>query len=164
MKKIIVVDDENNEVESAYVEDIRRNNWNYRCTHTWLFNNKGEVLISKRPKTEIRYPSMWTSSCGGKVDAGESYKEAAKREMKEELGIEIEVHKIADFVLEHKHYKVFHELFEGRAEGGFKVDKNEIEEIKWIEMEDLKKDVGKNPKKYVEPFKLAFKEYLKKKK
>lgn len=53
----------------------------------WTVNSKGEILLTLRhPKKEI-YPNLWENT-GGSVLAGESSKEGAVRELKEETGIE----------------------------------------------------------------------------
>lgn len=55
----------------------------------------GEVLIGKRSADRASYPGVW-DVVGGHVEEGESLEAAARRELREELGIEIE---IADLVL-----------------------------------------------------------------
>lgn len=52
----------------------------------WTVNSKGEILLTLRhPKKEI-YPNLWENT-GGSVLVGESSKEGAARELKEETGI-----------------------------------------------------------------------------
>ena len=55
-----------------------------------IFNNKGEVLITKRGKKAKNEKGKWEIPGGG-VEFGETLKEALMREMKEELDIEIEI-------------------------------------------------------------------------
>ena len=52
-------------------------------------NEKGELLIQKRSEKKFRSPGKWAKT-GGQVDSGESPKEAIIREIKEELGVEIQ--------------------------------------------------------------------------
>jgi 8-oxo-dGTP diphosphatase len=53
----------------------------------WILNNKGEFLISKRTPTKIA-PNMWETT-GGSAIAGEYSLEAAVRETKEKLTINL---------------------------------------------------------------------------
>lgn len=53
-----------------------------------LTNQAGEILLQKRPEGR-QMAGLWEFP-GGKVDAGESPESALIRELKEELGIEIE--------------------------------------------------------------------------
>jgi 8-oxo-dGTP diphosphatase len=56
--------------------------------HIWIMNSKGEFLIQKRAEVVKIMPGMWAAT-GGSVLAGEDSKAAALREVKEELGIDI---------------------------------------------------------------------------
>jgi 8-oxo-dGTP diphosphatase len=56
--------------------------------HIWIMNSKGEFLIQKRAEALKLMPGMWAAT-GGSVLAGEDSKTAALREVKEELGIDV---------------------------------------------------------------------------
>lgn len=56
---------------------------------TGIVEKNGRFLIIKRRKDEIAYPGMWTVP-GGKVEAPDDCKTTLKREIKEEVGIEVE--------------------------------------------------------------------------
>ena len=158
--KLVVVDDKDNIVGEAYKEEIEERKWNYRAVHIFIFNSEGELLLGKRPE-HISFGGTWTASAGGKVDAGESYEEAAHRELKEELGVEMELEERFSFVFEDPDgYKVFHKVFKGEKESGFKPDKEEIAELKWIDIEFLKEDINENLEKYTAPFVQAFSSFL----
>ena len=57
--------------------------------HVCIFNSKGQMLIQQRQPFKEGWPNMWDVSVGGSVVAGESSREAAEREVAEELGLEI---------------------------------------------------------------------------
>ncbi len=52
-----------------------------------LVYRNDELFLQKRSMTKDAFPGVWTCSVAGHVDSGESYEEAAIREMQEELGI-----------------------------------------------------------------------------
>lgn len=56
--------------------------------HVWIRNSSGEYLISQRAATRPTFPLSW-ECVGGSVLAGESSIEGAVREVKEEVGIEL---------------------------------------------------------------------------
>lgn len=58
-----------------------------------IINDKKEVLLQKRSKLKRVNPNKW-GICGGKINYGESPKEAAIRETKEEIGISLDVDKL----------------------------------------------------------------------
>lgn len=55
----------------------------------WIKNDHGEVLLQKRSQTE----EDWGFP-GGILELGESYEEAAVREVKEETGLDVEVNSL----------------------------------------------------------------------
>lgn len=57
--------------------------------HVWIRNSKGEYLISQRSANRSRYPLMW-ECVGGSVLKGEDSLQGALREVKEEVGIDLE--------------------------------------------------------------------------
>jgi isopentenyl-diphosphate Delta-isomerase len=59
----------------------------HRAVHLYLFNKENKLLLQRRSASADHYPSMFSISVTGHVDAGESSLEAVKRELKEELGL-----------------------------------------------------------------------------
>lgn len=57
--------------------------------HVWIKNSKGEYLISQRAASRPTCPLMW-ECVGGSVIAGESSLEGAVREVKEEVGLDLD--------------------------------------------------------------------------
>lgn len=57
------------------------------CVHCWIINSKKEILITQRSMNKNR-GGKWENTHGG-VKAGETSIKAMKRELKEELGIDI---------------------------------------------------------------------------
>lgn len=56
--------------------------------HIWIKNNKNQFLISKRADNLSRFPSMWECPSGSALK-GENSLQAAIREAKEEVGIDL---------------------------------------------------------------------------
>jgi len=54
----------------------------------WIYNSKGEWLISRRSPDKYPKPGMWEATGGG-VSAGEDTLAGAVREAKEELGVSL---------------------------------------------------------------------------
>jgi 16S rRNA (adenine1518-N6/adenine1519-N6)-dimethyltransferase len=55
--------------------------------HVFVFNSRGELLLQKRSHLKDLCGGKWDSSCAGHLDAGESYRSGAVRELHEELGL-----------------------------------------------------------------------------
>lgn len=83
-----VVDESDRVVRAEPREIVHVNNLLHRAVHMLLFNSRGELLLQKRSIWKDRNPGCWDSSAAGHLDTGESYTEAARRELHEELGVE----------------------------------------------------------------------------
>ena len=66
----------------------------HRAFSVLLFNNSGDLLIQKRAREKITFPSIWANSCCShplhietELDGINGAKVAAKRKMEQELGI-----------------------------------------------------------------------------
>lgn len=59
--------------------------------HVCLFDRQGRLLIQKRTENKHLWPGMWDVSVGGGVDAGETTRQGAEREVREELGYPLDL-------------------------------------------------------------------------
>lgn len=55
----------------------------------WVFNSRGELLLTKRAPEKKHYPNLWECT-GGAAQAGETSLQAIRRELFEETGIRAE--------------------------------------------------------------------------
>lgn len=69
--------------------EIYQHGYWHRSVHIWIINENQELLVQKRNPCKKTYPNLWAISSAGHVLAGETSKDAAIRELKEELGIDV---------------------------------------------------------------------------
>lgn len=82
-----VVNEQDEVVGQASRREVHEGNLLHRAVHILVFNKHRDCLLQKRSLLKDRQPGLWDSSAAGHLDAGESYEEAAERELEEELGI-----------------------------------------------------------------------------
>lgn len=67
-------------------EAIRRG-WLHRVATIVVRDGDGRILVHRRPDDVSRFPGQFNWMLGGAADVGESYEQAAARELAEELGV-----------------------------------------------------------------------------
>jgi DNA-binding PucR family transcriptional regulator len=73
-----------------YVERGRHHHkdWWYLCIHAYVYTPDGKFLIQRRSLEKRYFPGIWDITCGA-ADMGEDSLDAAIREVKEELGLDV---------------------------------------------------------------------------
>ncbi|MEC3908569.1 NUDIX domain-containing protein [Tamlana sp. 2201CG12-4] len=62
----------------------------HHTSHVWFYTKNGEVLLSQRSAKKSICPLLWDVSVAGHIDSGETAKQAAIRETKEEIDLNIQ--------------------------------------------------------------------------
>jgi len=122
-----VVDETDRVLRSASRAEVHGNNLRHRAVHILIFNAAGEVYLQRRSRFKDRHPLLWDSSAAGHVSAGERYDGAARREVKEELGIDVPLEKVTKLPASQHTDQEFIWLYRGRYDGDFKLNRTEIE-------------------------------------
>jgi len=158
VEKVILVNKKNEVIGAEEKMKAHLTGKLHRAFSVLLFNKKGETLIQKRAKSKYHSPGLWTNTCCSHPRPREDVGLAAKRRLKEEMGISCELEELFSFIyktklgdlIEHE----FDHVFLGRFDGKPRPDKKEVEKWKWIKPTDLKADIKKSPKKYSPWFKI----------
>lgn len=116
----------------------------HRVVHVLVFNEKGEILLQKRSMNKDVAPGKWDTSVGGHVNPGEDLIDSALREMEEELGIrKDDIVYLYSYVhtnpYETEHVTTFGVVYDG----GVSFNKEEIEEVRFWSIDEIKKSLGK---------------------
>ena len=110
----------------------------HRVAHVLVFNSKGELFLQKRSRDKDVQPGKWDTSVGGHVDAGESYDEAALREMREELGIsEVSVEFLYTYMHRNEYESEYVSTYRCLWDGEFSLHPDEIDEGRFWSLESI---------------------------
>lgn len=93
--KYPIVDDHDKIIGEMSKDEAYKQGMMLRSIQIFLFDEEGRIFIQKRGNKKKRLPSYLCASVSGHVEPGESYREAAKRELKEELGVKGELRLLA---------------------------------------------------------------------
>jgi isopentenyldiphosphate isomerase len=113
-----------------------------RVSALWLKNTKGDVLLAQRALRMRNGPGKWGPAVAGTVEIDETYESNVKKESEEEIGYPLPEIKEAFKIrvtkgINNYFAKVFVSTTDWTIEK-FKIDPNEVEQIKWFSKEELK--------------------------
>ena len=147
MEKIDVVDKNDRVIGVAGREELYQKNLRHRIVHILVFNNKGEMALQLRTKTVSFCPDHWSTAAGGHVGSGETYEQAAKRELMEEMGIggDLKLFK-KDTYRVNRDLEKFITIYKVIYEGRFDFDKNDIAKVEYFPIDTIKNMISDGEK------------------
>lgn len=155
MEEIVLVDKNNNVLGTApKLKSHNRNTPLHRAFSLFLFNSEGKLLLQQRSKNKKTWPFIWSNSCCGHPELNEPNVDAVKRRLKFELGIELnEIYEMLpnfsykaelNGIVENEICPVFIGLTDNKPA----INKEEIENIKWIKWNDFLNEIRQRPGAY----------------
>ncbi len=140
---IDLLDENGNVVGIVRRGEMRRQRLPHRCVYIFVFNSRGELLIHERTATKDVFPSYWDVAFGGIPSAGESFADAAKREGKEELGIEIEPALLFPFRYADQFTQAHAMVYRGVSDGPFQFQAEEVVRAEFVKIAKLNDRFGR---------------------
>jgi len=104
-----------------------------------IMNDKNQILIQKRHPEKIGWPSYWEFSCGGSATTNDTSLDAIKREIAEEIGIDINPDNIKDIIKRsfgNSHYD-FYFIRENIDIKDTTLQAIEVVDIKWVTYQEV---------------------------
>lgn len=107
--------------------------------HVCIFNSQNEMLIQQRQSDKGQWPNMWDISVGGCVMAGENSRQAAEREVFEEIGYKVNLqHTRPHFTINFE--TGFDDIFLMQADlelSSLTKQEEEVQDIKWASKDEI---------------------------
>jgi isopentenyldiphosphate isomerase len=148
-----------NEKDEIIGQDTKKNKFEKelisRNVAVFLRDSLGMFIIMKRSESKKSYPGRLDAAACGNVMAGESYEEAAKRELKEELNVECELRllwKVYNEFNENGKLLRYHTaVFEGTWDGAISPNE-ETQGFQKMTLDELSAMVKKRPEMFTPGF------------
>jgi isopentenyl-diphosphate delta-isomerase type 1 len=127
-----IVDAHDEVVGKADRAEAHRKGLLHRVIHVMVFDSDGRLFVQQRALTKDMYPGHWEGSLSGHVKSKEQFKDAAERELHEELGICVKrghLKEVLEFGLHEEKERVLVKLYVVKDfKGEWKLDKEEVKE------------------------------------
>jgi len=159
MNKVILVDANDNPIGTMEKMEAHEKGLLHRAFSILIFNSKGEMLLQKRAASKYHSGGLWTNSCCSHPAPNESLEMAVKRRLKEEMGIDVQPTFSYKFTYKANLDKnlIEHEIdhvFTAQYDGAPIINDREVEDWKYVSVNELQTDVHRNPEIYTKWFKL----------
>ena len=165
MDELVLVNIYDEEIGSGEKAAVHEKGLLHRAFSVFLVND-GKMLIQKRTINKYHSGGMWTNACCSHPRRGEQLMEAVHRRLVEELGFDCDVEELFSFMYrtafsENLFEYEFDHVFLGSYDGPITLNEEEASAIKWVALEELKKDVVEHPERYTSWFLIALRRVIK---
>jgi len=157
---VILVDEQDNDIGVMEKLQAHQQGLLHRAFSVFIFNDKEELLVQQRALSKYHSAGLWTNTCCSHPRPNETIKDAANRRLFEEMGISCDLKIKTNFIYktpfengltEHEYDYVL----VGNTNQNPQINKEEVENFKWMSILDIKNDIISNPHHYTSWFKIA---------
>lgn len=107
--------------------------------HVCIFNSENQLLIQQRQPWKKGWPNMWDLSAAGSAVAGDTSQNAAEREVKEELGLVINLsNERPRFTINFPNgFDDYYMITQDVNIEELQLQEEEVQAVKWVEQQEL---------------------------
>ena len=165
-EKVILVDSKNNQIGLMPKMEAHIKGVLHRAFSIIIFNSKSEILLQKRASTKYHTPNLWSNTCCSHQRDGESNITAGRRRLIEEMGFVTELYEFDSFIykvnfssglIEHEYDHIMLGLYDKDP----LLNPQEVDDFRWISIDDLSSDIKNNPDIYTAWFKIIIDKFSK---
>ena len=165
MEEVILVNEKDQPIGQMEKMEAHQKGLLHRAFSVLIFNSSDQVLLQKRASNKYHSGGLWTNTCCSHPRPGEKVLESANRRLMEEMGMTADLTERFHFI-----YKtdldndlVEHELdhvLVGQSDDLPKLNPDEAEDFKYIDLETLKEELKSSPENYTVWFKIIMEAYF----
>ena len=162
---VVLVDENDNETGAMEKLKAHIEGKLHRAFSVFISNSSKQLLIQKRAIDKYHSGGLWTNTCCSHPRPGEYLKDAVERRIQEEMGFRcltkeifstIYTSELDNNIIENE----YDHIFIGQYNGYLNPDPREVEDWKWMSIEDLQTSLKQNPQKYTYWFKLLLEDVV----
>lgn len=136
----------------------------HRAFSVFVLNDKNEIMLQQRASHKYHSPLLWTNTCCSHQRDGETNIQAGSRRLFEEMGFETGLKELVHFIYKAPfdngltEHELDHVMI-GYYNEEPQINSDEVENWKWMSIEDVAKDLQLQPEIYTVWFKIIFDEF-----
>lgn len=126
--------------------EVLKNGDYHLVIHVCIFNSQNQILLQKRQSCKVGWPNMWDLAAAGSALTGENSRDAAIREVKEELGITLDLtNDRPRFTINFEYGFDDYWIIERDIEiSALTLQQEEVADAKWVTEEELHQMIKRN--------------------
>jgi isopentenyl-diphosphate delta-isomerase len=137
----------------------------HRAFSVLVFNPEGQLLLQQRSKNKLLWPLYWSNTCCSHPLEGETYEQAGRRRLQAEMGFVCNLRLIGTVRYQASYRDKGSEnevcaVLIGEYDGEIKPDPEEVATWKWVDFEEVKRDVSADSDKYSPWFKIEIEKFF----
>ena len=136
----------------------------HRAFSVFILNDRNEIMLQQRAHQKYHSPLLWTNTCCSHQRDGETNIQAGSRRLYEEMGFKTELKELFSFIYKAPfdngltEHELDHVMI-GYYNDEPIINTEEVEDWKWMKIEDIQSDMLLNPEIYTVWFKIIFDEF-----
>lgn len=160
-EEVILVNEQDQEIGTAGKMEAHEQALLHRAFSVFVFNRNGEMLLQQRALHKYHSGGLWTNTCCSHPRPSEDTQAAAERRLQEEMGFNLSLKKVFDFI-----YKAdfdnglteyeFDHVFVAEYEGPVDINEDEVMDYAYRPMSYLSESIESTPEIYTAWFRIAF--------
>jgi isopentenyldiphosphate isomerase len=120
--------------------EMRARNLRHRSVAVVVMTRSGEVVVHRRAEWKDVWPGRWDVCFGGVVEVGEGWRDAARRELAEEAGVEVAgdaVHALGRGSFADEQVSAHARIYAVTHDGPFRPADGEVAELALVPLPEL---------------------------
>jgi isopentenyl-diphosphate delta-isomerase len=159
-ERVVLVDENDGEVGTLEKQRAHAEGRLHRALSVFVLNARGEMLLQRRAAAKYHSAGLWTNTCCSHPRPGERVDHAARRRLREEMGIDCDLSPAFAFtyradvgggLAEHE----FDHVFLGRWNGEPRPDEDEVDQWRWVSLPDVEREVADDPAAFTPWFRIV---------
>ena len=138
MELIDILDEFGNKIgKTSTIKELHTSGKWHKIVGIIIYDFNNNILVQQRALKQISSPGKWDIAAAGHVNSGETEIDAIKRELFEEIGLDLEEDK--------KHLEdIYIAQIDSNCIESFNIQKDEVQQVKWISINELKEMIKNN--------------------